>query len=592
MPRTREYLAALERAGLRLAGARGLERTLETAVEAARTCLGPVGGMLAVLDVTGQSLSIAALCGMSPPTGRADGTLRMRTRLPVTDAVRTGRPVWVAGPEDLAARYPVTGHAPEALACGAVPLRAQGRVWGVLCLVRPAGAGTAGAFGETERRFVRVLADLVAAAAAPAPAAPPTAETGYAERVGELSAALAAAGTVEEIAAAAARTLPVFGAGGILVVERAGDRMRVLAAAGHSDRTLRRVREFPVAVPAPLTDALARRTPVFVGSPARLRSRYPRFQPVVNRPRARAWVGLPLPSNHGAPAACLLDFPHPRHIDGAQQAQLLMVAGLLAQALDRCRIHDAEHLLVQRVQERMLPGASLGCGLTPAHTAGLDIAYRYRPASFGLQVGGDFYDVVPLPDGQIALVIGDVQGHDVHAAALMGQIRIALRAYAVEGHPPDQVLARTNRLLDQLNTRTDDPLLVTCLYLVLHQRSGVIRGCRAGHPSPVLLPPGKPAQLVDLPGGLPLGVMTEETYPVTTVALPSAATVLLYTDGLVEDLGRNGGADDTTALLAHLDGFARGGPHTAQRLIDSLPRLQDGVPLTDDIVVLAARLLS
>ncbi|MGK5552272.1 hypothetical protein ACSNOI_11710, partial [Actinomadura kijaniata] len=98
MPRTREYLAALESAGLRLAEARGLEQALEAAVEAARTCLGPVGGMLAVLDVTGQSLSVAALRGTPPPAGPADGTLRMRTRLPVTDAVRTGRPVWIAGP--------------------------------------------------------------------------------------------------------------------------------------------------------------------------------------------------------------------------------------------------------------------------------------------------------------------------------------------------------------------------------------------------------------------------------------------------------------------------------------------------------------
>ncbi|MFC9970749.1 GAF domain-containing SpoIIE family protein phosphatase [Spirillospora sp. NPDC127200] len=594
---------ALEQVAARLAEVDGLEQMLVTAVEAARPCLGPVGGMLAVRDLTDRTLSVAALHEAPESLCRIRGPLQMQARLPVTDAVRTGRPVWIDGAADRAARYPaLAGRAPESFACGSLPLQVHGRVWGVLCLIR-FGSGDAAPpdpFNDVERRFIRLLADRVATAPAlsAANAAPLSERPCRTAPTGDLSAALATAATVPEFAAAVAKALPVFGANGILVVERSGDRMRVLASAGHTERTLRRVRRFPLAVPAPLTDALARRTPVFADSPAALLARYPLFQPVVNRSQARAWAALPLPSSHGAPAACLLDFSHSRHIDSGQQAQLLMTAGLLAQALDRCRIRDAEHHLVQQVQERMLPGSVLGCGLTLAHTAGLDLAYRYRPASFGLQVGGDFYDVIPLPDGLIALVIGDVQGHNVHAAALMGQIRIALRAYAVEGHPPDQVMARTNHLLDQLNTRTDDPLLVTCLYLVLDRRGGTVRGCCAGHPHPVLLPPGEPAQLMKLDIGLPLGVATTETYPVTTVALPPAGTLLLYTDGLVEDhpnvgVALDGAAGDMTgedALLAHLDEFTRAGPHTAQQLLDALPRLGMEVPLPDDIAVLAARL--
>ena len=116
------------------------------------------------------------------------------------------------------------------------------------------------------------------------------------------------------------------------------------------------------------------------------------------------------------------------------------------------------------------------------------MAARYIPTGGGLQVGGDWYDMIPLPSGRHALVIGDVQGHDVRAAGLMGQLRIALRAYASEGHRPDAVLSRASRFLHGITYAEDDADLrfATCLYVEADPPTGRLEIARAGHPDPVI----------------------------------------------------------------------------------------------------------
>ncbi len=125
----------------------------------------------------------------------------------------------------------------------------------------------------------------------------------------------------------------------------------------------------------------------------------------------------------------------------------------------------------------------------------MTVAARYVPTGGGLQVGGDWYDMIPLPNGRIALVIGDVQGHDVRAAGLMGQLRIALRAYASEGHRPDAVLARASRFLSGLTDAYESvegdaepaPRFATCLYAEVDPEAGTLDIARAGHPDPVVI---------------------------------------------------------------------------------------------------------
>lgn len=112
----------------------------------------------------------------------------------------------------------------------------------------------------------------------------------------------------------------------------------------------------------------------------------------------------------------------------------------------------------------------------------MSVAARYVPTGGGLQVGGDWYDVIPLPSGRFALVIGDVQGHDVRAAGLMGQLRIALRAYASEGHRPDAVLSRASRFLHGIGDEDPaDARFATCVYVEVDPATGVLDIARAGH---------------------------------------------------------------------------------------------------------------
>ncbi|MER6090097.1 ATP-binding SpoIIE family protein phosphatase, partial [Streptomyces bluensis] len=172
---------------------------------------------------------------------------------------------------------------------------------------------------------------------------------------------------------------------------------------------------------------------------------------------------------------------------------------------------------------------------------GMSVAARYVPTGGGLQVGGDWYDLIPLPGGRFALVIGDVQGHDVRAAGLMGQLRIALRAYASEGHRPDAVLARVSRFLYGITSDEDstDLRFATCLYIEVDPATGTLEIARAGHPEPAVRMSDGTVLTRHTAGGLPLGIDPDADYPTTRIALEPGETMLICTDGLIETGGHD-----------------------------------------------------
>ncbi|HEY8980561.1 MAG TPA: ATP-binding SpoIIE family protein phosphatase, partial [Streptomyces sp.] len=170
---------------------------------------------------------------------------------------------------------------------------------------------------------------------------------------------------------------------------------------------------------------------------------------------------------------------------------------------------------------------------------GMTLAARYIPTGGGLQVGGDWYDMIPLPRGGFALVIGDVQGHDVRAAGLMGQLRIALRAYASEGHRPDAVLSRASRFFYGLTHTDDSPRFATCFYVEVDPRTGVLETARAGHLDPTIRMPDGTVLLRSTTGGLPLGIDPDTDYPTSRITLDPGETLMLCTDGLLETGGHD-----------------------------------------------------
>lgn len=174
-------------------------------------------------------------------------------------------------------------------------------------------------------------------------------------------------------------------------------------------------------------------------------------------------------------------------------------------------------------------------GLLPRqipNVPGLDLAYRYVPAETSAEAGGDWFDVIALSPTRSALIVGDVTGHDIHAASLMGQLRIASRTLATLDLRPAEILTRLDQITADL---TDEETSATCIYAVHDAGTGEWDIARAGHPLPALVRPGRNAVFLDLPPGMPLGVGAGGgQYESIRVHLPRESTLVLYTDGLIE----------------------------------------------------------
>lgn len=281
---------------------------------------------------------------------------------------------------------------------------------------------------------------------------------------------------------------------------------------------------------------------------------------------------LPLPAKGSVAGVCVVGWDRPHEFIPEERSLLTATAALVGQALKRAHAHDAEQELATMLQRSLLPRR------LPELPGGTAVA-RYLPARRGLQVGGDWYDVIALSEDRVALVIGDVQGHSAGAATIMGQMRTAVRAYAVEGHPPDVVVSHANRLLVGMET----DLFATCLYVELDMEEGTTLFVRAGHLSPLLRHPDGRTEEVQVEGGPPLGILADAEFPLTAVALTPGTVLALVTDGLVEaaDLPLDAGMAHTRAALAAAD------PVDPARMADAL--LGDVGRREDDVALLLLR---
>ncbi|MET7903949.1 SpoIIE family protein phosphatase [Streptomyces sp. NPDC005355] len=277
---------------------------------------------------------------------------------------------------------------------------------------------------------------------------------------------------------------------------------------------------------------------------------------------------LPLPADGRIVGVCLIGWEE-RHEFGPQERSLLTAtARLVGQALVRAHALDAEHELATMLQRSLLPRK------VPVLPGGVAVT-RYLPATMGLEVGGDWYDVIPLTEGHVALVIGDVQGHSAAAATIMGQMRTAIRAYAVEGHPPDVVVSHANRLLVGMET----DLFATCCYVDLDMEEGEALFVRAGHMQPLLRRPDGSTEELTVEGGPPLGVVADAEFPMTAAGLASGTLLALMTDGLVESarLDLEDGVRQVCEALARADPSDPG--RVADELLGGASRRDDDVAL-------------
>ncbi|KPC60330.1 SpoIIE family protein phosphatase [Streptomyces chattanoogensis] len=197
------------------------------------------------------------------------------------------------------------------------------------------------------------------------------------------------------------------------------------------------------------------------------------------------------------------------------------LAARAAVCIDNARSYQSERRTALTLQRHLM-------NHRPPQPTGMEIAYRYQPAQAASEVGGDWFDAIPLTGGKTALVVGDVMGSGINAAATMGQLRTTTRALADLDLEPAEVLRHLDHIAGGL-----DPAFATCLYAVYDPHEGQCRIAVAGHLPPVLVRPGRPPELLDLPTGAPLGV-GGVAFEQTTVQVADGDQLVLYTDGLIE----------------------------------------------------------
>ncbi|MFD3677584.1 SpoIIE family protein phosphatase [Streptomyces sp. NPDC058613] len=391
--------------------------------------------------------------------------------------------------------------------------------------------------------------------------------------------ALSRAVTVDDVTAAltGAGALERLGADGLALGLVEGGTMKMIAMSGESLEILGERSTTRMDGSLPLSQTVLTRKARFVTSLAALGEEFPLLRDYLGRIRYDAAAYLPLIAQARAIGGLVLFYRRRTDFSPEERNLCLGLAGIVAQSLQRALLFDQEREFATGLQAAMLPRR------IPEITGG-EIAVRYHAAWSGREVGGDWYDVISLPRDRVGIVVGDVQGHDTHAAAIMGQLRIALRAYAGEGHSPSTVLARASRFLAELDTER----FATCMYAQVDLESGSVRAVRAGHLGPLIRHTDGRTGWPNVRGGLPLGVATlfaQEEFPETRLDLVPGETLVLCTDGLVEEPG--------TAITQGMEALAhavRSGPQGAGALADHLlDRLWERWGSGDDVALLVLR---
>ena len=404
----------------------------------------------------------------------------------------------------------------------------------------------------------------------------------------ELASGLALAGSVDEVARVLAESAaPALSASvaSVAIYDPLVRRLTMVRASEAAPNALTdRFPSWSLDDPLPARDVFATGRPVLLGSHEERDRRYPAIAafPVPQQ----AWANLLL-AVRGRPLGLIsFGWDERRTFPADEVARMQVVADLSAGALERARLADDRGHIAETLQRALLPSAL-------PRAPGWQLSTRYHPAGSAAQAGGDWYDGFRLSGSRLGLLIGDVAGHGVAAAALMGQVRALAGAEARSGDGPAAVLARLNRATCAMSVGGSEAL-VTCCYVQLDRRNSVLRVASAGHPPPFLRTPGPglgpeadgaTVEAMAIRPGPPLGVLDGAHYQEHRQLLPQGSTVLMFTDGLIE---RHGESLDEG--LARLREYLRRGPEDVESLCDLLLHdLLGGEHANDDVALVAAR---
>lgn len=285
---------------------------------------------------------------------------------------------------------------------------------------------------------------------------------------------------------------------------------------------------------------------------------------------------VPLVAGRRANGLLVAVWDDERSLSSEETGIVVALAGQAALAMDRAQQFESEQTIAETLQRSVLP-------VSLPSVDGVEMAARYLPGSARLDVGGDWFDALRLHDGKLGLVVGDVVGKGVQAAASMAQLRNAIRAFSVERLKPSSMLSRLNLLANDVL----DTSFATVVFLVLDPTTGTCRFSSAGHPPPLLVRSDGRVEYLEQARGLPLGTGIQSKYRQATVELDAGSLVLLYTDGLVER--RRQSIDEG---LDNLRRAVVDGPRDPDRLLDHvLEQVVGREEREDDIALLAVRAL-
>ncbi|MGW7292160.1 SpoIIE family protein phosphatase [Streptomyces xiamenensis] len=361
----------------------------------------------------------------------------------------------------------------------------------------------------------------------------------------------------------------------------------------HTDTALEAGERITFEPGSPFSTVLRTGNPLLIGSPDELGARSAKVRAAMDL-GIHSMLILPLRARGTVLGLIILTRAGRRSAFDREDLALAMeVAGRAGISMDNARLYARERESALTLQRSLLPQSV-------PQPPGVAVGHRYVPGSVGTEVGGDWFDVIPLAGGRVAFVVGDVMGHGLRAAATMGRLRTAVRTLAGLELAPAELLRRVDDLSEDLSQAPDDQLWATCLYAVYDPASRECVLAKAGHLPPVLVTRDDAtglwsADALDLPSGAPLGV-GGVPFEERRITVPEDSTLVLYTDGLIETRGESitAGLERLCALLA-----AKGTPgapleELCDRIIEGLSPAAGpggGAPgPSDDIALLAARL--
>ncbi|MEU9340053.1 SpoIIE family protein phosphatase [Streptomyces sp. NPDC048278] len=490
----------------------GRAATLAFALRQVVTGVGGLGALAHRWDPGTSRLTLEAVDGVAAGAASAWAELREEQDAPPARALRRGVLVQADG-DDLG-----TG-ASRTLA---VPLVGADGPVGTLSVL----LGGTGGPDDVQLSFLRAMAAWAAGRLERRTGRPAHRAPGHelAVRSTKLTAALAEAVTVQDVVGAVGQcVLAPFGADGLIVSVFENGRLTRVGDVGYPQAYLARF-EGPLIAGMPVTDVLRTRRPEFLESPARMYERYPVMTDMIRMGTSpkMAWAFLPLVASGRAVGVAVLSYNRTHPFGEEERSLLTTLSALVGQALERARLYDLEHARAQQLQSALLPRT---LPRLPAAVA----AARYLPAGRGEQVGGDWFDVIPLSADRVALVVGDVMGHGIAEAATMGRLRTAVRTLADLDMAPDDLLGHLNDLVSDLG----EDSYATCLYAVYDPVGRTCCYALAGHPPPVFVHPDGTVHSPVVSPDPPLGAATPP-FAVHELPLPDGSLVVLCTDGLIE----------------------------------------------------------